>query len=180
MLPAGFPASAGQAPRTPELAGVAKDFHQALTGRPQIFPRRRLTLPSNLYFNIQQDNLLCSSLVGPEMSFVHLLLVIRDQSCPSEGVIRGREAPEDSSVQAADHVIARWLRAFAGRCGGACWLRMRPDTLPLPGREHAIPLKHGRHGRSAMTDYSYVHAPTLTCTHTCLQREIKFLKQIPF
>lgn len=91
MLPAGVPVPAGQAPRTPALAGVAKDFHQSLPASLNFRKflhegasrdhKTRILIPSKI----------TSFLVGPETSSVHLLLVLGDQSCPSACVRRGRK-----------------------------------------------------------------------------------------
>lgn len=83
LLPADIRVTAGQAPRQRLPPSRGRPPARTAPGLPQAFPRRRLRPAANEHLHIRHDNLLCSSLVGPEVSLVHLLLVIKHPSCLS-------------------------------------------------------------------------------------------------
>lgn len=90
--------------------------------------------PENLHLNIHQGNPLCYFLVGPEMSFVYLVLVIKDQSRPSECAVSSRrEATENcnASYRPNDGKVAESIhRAVLRLVGQDCSLaHSRSRTL---------------------------------------------------
>lgn len=118
--------------------------------------------PENLHLNIHQGNPLCYFLVGPEMSFVYLVLVIKDQSRPSECAVSSRrEATENcnASYRPNDGKVAE---SIAGRCWGS-WARTAASHTPAPGPSRGPRARCTFGARKTQQD---CHDGLLTCALT--------------